>query len=45
MSELPLNFSIEKNSGVVLTGNNHERAQVVTGLCGWLIVRRNVSGA
>ena len=31
LSELPLKFSVEKNSCVVLTGNDKERAQVVTG--------------
>ena len=37
LSELPLQFSVEKNSCVVLTGNHNERAQVVTGLGGRLI--------
>src|SRR4249919_404417 len=45
MSELPLNFSVEKNSGVVLTGNDQERAQVVTGLSGRLIIERDFSGS
>jgi hypothetical protein len=43
MSELPLKFSVENDSGVVLTGNDQQRAQIVTGL-GWrLIVGRKFS--
>src|SRR5208337_2927180 len=41
LSELPLKFSVEKNFCVVLTGNHNERAQVVTGLGGRLIIGCN----
>jgi hypothetical protein len=41
---LPLKFSVEKNSCVVLTGNDKERAQVATGLGGRLIIDRDFSG-
>ena len=44
LSELRLKFSVEKNSCVVLTGNDEERAQVVTGLRGRLIGDRYRSG-
>jgi len=49
LSELPLKFPVEKNSCVVLTGNDKERAQIVTGLRGGvivvqLIIERDFSG-
>ena len=34
LSELPFKFSVERNSCAVLTGNDKERAQVVTGAGG-----------
>src|SRR5580658_9163598 len=40
-SKLPLKFSVEKDSCVVLTGNDKERAQVMTGLDGRVILGRN----
>src|SRR5579864_507341 len=45
MSKLPLQLSVEKNSGVVLTGNDQERAHGVTGLGGRLITGRDFSGS
>ena len=39
LSELPLKFSVKKNSCVVLTGNDKQRAQVAAGLGGRLIIR------
>ena len=44
MSELPLKFSVEKNSGVVLAGNDEQRPQVVTGFGGRPIIGRDFSG-
>jgi hypothetical protein len=40
MSELPLKFSVEKDSCVILTGYDQERAQVLTGLGGRLVIER-----
>jgi hypothetical protein len=37
VSELPLKLSVEKNSCLVLTGKDEERAQVVIGVDGRLI--------
>lgn len=34
LSELPLKSPVEKNAGVVLTGNDKKRAHVATGLGG-----------
>ena len=44
LSELPLKFSVEKDSCVVLTGNDEERADVVTRLRGRVIIERDSSG-
>ena len=35
LRELPLKFSVDKNFCFVLTGDDNEGAQVVTGLDGW----------
>jgi hypothetical protein len=45
LSELRLKFSIEKNSCVVLTGNDKKRVQVVAGLGRRRIVDRDLSDA
>ena len=44
LSDLPLKFSVEKNACVVLTGNDKQRAQVVTKVRGRLIIDRDFSG-
>ena len=44
VSELRLKFSVEKNSGVVLTGDDQERAQIVVGLRERLILDRMFLG-
>jgi hypothetical protein len=49
LRELPLKFSVEKNPCVVLSSNDKESTQVVTGvggrlIIGWLIFDRDFSG-
>src|SRR5580658_4426214 len=43
LSELPLRLTVEKNSCIVLTSNDKERAQIVAGVCGRSTIGCNFS--